>query len=132
MPFVVDASVVASWAFPDEDSDVARKAFERVRADEAWAPALWWFELRNTLLVGERRRRISEADVGAFLRQVSRLSIFMNHEPVEADVMRLARGHRLTVYDAAYLELAMRMGSPVATLDRPLLAACEAEGLALI
>jgi predicted nucleic acid-binding protein len=132
MPFVVDASVVASWAFPDEDSDVARKAFERVRADEAWAPALWWFELRNTLLVGERRRRISEADVGAFLRQVSRLSIFMNHEPVEADVMRLARGHRLTVYDAAYLELAMRMGSLVATLDRPLLAACEAEGLALI
>ncbi len=57
MPFVVDASVAACWAFRDEDHPVADAALERLRTDEAAAPALWWFEVRNILVVSERRKR---------------------------------------------------------------------------
>ena len=60
MPFVLDASVAACWAFDDEDHPVAAVALERIRADEAIAPSLWWFEVRNTLIVNERRGRLSE------------------------------------------------------------------------
>lgn len=132
MPFVVDASVVAAWAFPDEQSELAARSFQRVGSDEAYAPNLWWFEIRNSLLNGERHGRTTEANVLAFLRQLSRLSIFMDRDPVETDVMRLARRHRLTVYDAAYLELALRLEAPIATLDRALSRASTAEGVTLI
>ena len=62
MPFVLDASVAACWAFDDEDHPVAALALERIRADEARVPSLWWFEVRNTLIVNERRGRLTESD----------------------------------------------------------------------
>jgi len=73
MPFVIDASVVACWAFDDEDHPVAAAALERIRADVAWAPALLWFELRNILIVNERRKRLTEADTAGFLHSFARL-----------------------------------------------------------
>jgi hypothetical protein len=66
MPFVLDASIAACWAFDDEDHPVAALALERVRTDEARVPSLWWFEVRNTLIVNERRGRLL-LDPGAFL-----------------------------------------------------------------
>ena len=75
MPFVIDASIAACWAFEDEDHPVAALALERIRSDEALVPSLWWFEVRNTLIVNERRGRLTEADVTVFLRGLARLGV---------------------------------------------------------
>ena len=132
MPFVLDASIAACWAFDDEDHPVAALAMERIRADEAMAPSLWWFEVRNTLIVNERRGRLSEADTAIFLRELSRLGVVIDRTPQETAILTFARQHRLTVYDASYLELAQREAIPLATLDNDLRKAAAALGIALI
>ncbi len=126
MPFVIDASIAACWAFKDEDHPIATLALERIRSDEARAPSLWWFEVRNTLIMSERRSRLTEADTAAFLRGLARLGVTVDRLPDEAAVLTLARRHRLTVYDAAYLELAQRENIPLATLDNALAHAARA------
>jgi predicted nucleic acid-binding protein len=90
---------------------------------------LWWFELRNVLVVNERRGRISEVETTAFLRRLDRMRIAIDREPVESDVLALARRHRLSVYDAVYLELARRLMTPLLTLDKLLARAAAAEGV---
>ena len=69
MAFVLDASITACWAFEDEDHPDASLAFEQIRIEEAVVPCLWWFEVRNILVVNERRRRIAESDTAAFSRE---------------------------------------------------------------
>jgi predicted nucleic acid-binding protein len=86
MPFVLDASVTACWAFLDEVHPVAASALRRIQADEAFVPTLWWFEIRNTLLVNERRQRINESDTFAFLRTLARLRITLDHSPEDAEL----------------------------------------------
>ena len=108
------------------------KALDRIRTDDARVPSLWWFEVRNTLIVNERRGRLTEADVSAFLRGLSRLGVTFDHEPDEGGILMLARRHRLTVYDASYLELANRESLALATLDTELAAAARKERLQLI
>jgi predicted nucleic acid-binding protein len=132
MPFVLDASIAACWAFDDEDHPAAANALERVRIDEARVPTLWWYEVRNTLVVSERRGRIAESDTTAFLQNLARLDVTVDPSPDEASVLDLARRHRLTVYDASYLALALRDNIPLATLDRDLTAAANLEKLALL
>jgi predicted nucleic acid-binding protein len=132
MAFVLDASVTACWAFDDEDHPDASLAFDRMRAEEGVVPGLWWFEVRNILIVNERRRRITESDTAAFLLSLSRLRIRVDRVPDENGVLRLARAQRLSVYDAAYLELAQREGLPLATLDADLRKAAAGEGVALV
>jgi predicted nucleic acid-binding protein len=132
MPFVMDASVTACWAFDDEDHPVAARALDRTRTDEVWVPGLWWFEVRNTLLVNERRGRLTESDTSSFLRWVAALGIVADRAPDEAAVLSLARRHRLTVYDASYLELARRRDVCLATLDDVLAAAARAEGVTVL
>jgi predicted nucleic acid-binding protein len=128
MPFVVDASIVAAWALRDEESSRAAEALERLRSEPAFAPALLFFEVRDVLLVNERRGRLSEGQSTEFLRALSRLPIRIDRSPDETQLMTLARRHRLIVYDAAYLELALRERLPLATLDARLEAAMrEAE-----
>jgi len=132
MPFVLDASVTACWAFRDEDHPHADLALQQLRNDEALVPSLWWFEVRNILVVNERRKRLNETDSVAFLRDLSRLGITLDRSPQESEVLRLARAHRLSVYDAAYLELAQRNGVALATLDADLIRAARAEGVLLL
>ncbi|MGH7041967.1 MAG: type II toxin-antitoxin system VapC family toxin [Acetobacteraceae bacterium] len=132
MPFVLDASIAASWAFADENHPQATAAFTRIRDDEALVPTLWWFEVRNTLIVNERRGRIAAADTSGFLRRLARLRVSTDRTPEEADLLALSRRHRLTVYDASYLELACRTGLPLATLDADLIRCCPVEGVALL
>jgi predicted nucleic acid-binding protein len=126
MPFVLDASVTACWAFQDEDHPLAGLALDRLTTDDAIVPALWWFEVRNILVVNERRGRVSESVTRAFLRHLASLPVRVDSAPDEDEVLRLARAHRLSVYDAAYLELALRQGCPLASLDRELVAAAAA------
>jgi predicted nucleic acid-binding protein len=132
MGFVLDASITACWAFQDEDHPDAGLAFHRMRAEEAVVPCLWWFEVRNILVVNERRRRIAESDTAAFLLNLSRLRVRLDRLPEGDAVLRLARTHRLSVYDAAYLELAQREGLPLATLDADLRRAASDEGVDLL
>ncbi len=107
-------------------------AYKRLHSDSAAAPAHWWFEVRNTLIVNERRGRLSEAETASFLQILSYLPIDRDLAPDESAVLRLARLHKLTVYDAAYLELAERRGIPLATLDADLIRAARAERVPLL
>jgi predicted nucleic acid-binding protein len=132
MALVLDASITACWAFDDEDHPDASLAFERMRDEEGVVPALWWVEVRNILIVNERRRRIAESDTAAFLLNLSLLRLRADQSPDENAVLRLARSHRLSVYDAAYLELARREGLPLATLDADLRKAAASEGVSLV
>ena len=116
MPFVADALITLAWAF-DEVHPRAVLARERLRTDEAVVPSLWWFELRNALVIGERRERLTEGDTAIFLRSIGSLAVTVDRVPDETAVLTLARRYRLTVYDAAYLELALRETLPPATLD---------------
>ncbi len=132
MAFVLDASVAACWMFDDEDHPKAAEALQRLRAEEAHAPILWRFEIYNIVSVNVRRGRVAESQGRAFLRSLSRLPIHLDAEPVEGELMRLARAHELSAYDAAYLEVAYRHGMPLATLDRRLERAAEAAGVAVL
>jgi len=132
MPFVLDASVASCWAFDDEDHPAAALALARIRSDHALVPGLWWFETRNVLIVNERRGRLSEADTAAFLRLIGRLGILVDHAPRESAVLSLARKHRLSVYDASYLELAQREALPLASLDHDLVRAARQEDIPLL
>ena len=124
--FALDASTVLAWALEEADSR-ASLARETAENGQAVVPRLWWFEVRNGLLVNERRGRISKLLTERFLRDLSEFEISFDDAPDEASVMALARRHRLTVYDAAYLELAQREGLELATLDRALANAARAE-----
>ena len=105
---------------------------DRLPEDHAVVPALWWFEIRNILVVNERRGRIDSADSDVFLNDLARLPIRIESDSNERLVVALARTHRLTAYDAAYLDLAVRLTAPIATLDRALADAARAEGLELV
>jgi predicted nucleic acid-binding protein len=132
MGFVLDASVSACWALDDEDHPIADAALNRSDSDEIVFPGLWWFEFRNILIMAERRNRSTPARTSAFLAQMQRLDLSIDRAPAEADVFTLVRHHWLTVYDAAYHELALRREIPLATLDKQLAAAAASEGVALI
>ncbi len=95
-------------------------------------PSLWWFEVRNLLIVNERRGRLTAGDSLSFLRELDRLGIIQDRMPVESELLRLARAHRLSVYDAAYLELASRTRAKLATLDKALVLAARQESVALL
>lgn len=135
MTFVLDASVALSWAFADEGGEVSTRALERLRDDEAFVPALWGLEVANGLLTAERRSRISPAEAADFCRLL--LSLPVAVDPAERsrsfDVLApLARAHDLTSYDSAYLELAARLGAPLATLDGRLRDVARDAGVALV
>jgi predicted nucleic acid-binding protein len=132
MNFVLDASVGASWAFDDENDAIATRALAFAAIDVMYVPALWWFEIRNLLIINERRKRLTEIQTHVFLRWLEGLYITIDRSPVETVVIDLARRHGLTIYDASYLELALREGVPLATLDKRLVAAAKNAGARLV
>lgn len=132
MAFVVDASTVMCWAFEDEDHPAAAEALVRVAEEDVLVPAIWWFEIRNALVINERRSRITHSASAGFLRQIASLSVIVDTQPDGDQLMNLARRHRLTAYDAAYLELAHRASVPLGTLDGPLARAARAEHVRLL
>jgi predicted nucleic acid-binding protein len=127
MAFVVDASVVGSWVLPDEDYPDALAALERLKDEEAFAPSLLWFELRNLLLANERRQRITPAQTAAALKLVKGLPLRLDGHADSDTTLQLARAYRLTIYDAAYLELAVRHHLALVTFDTALAEAARAE-----
>jgi len=119
---VVDASVTLSWCFLDEQAPVSLKVLERLRTGEqAVVPAFWSLEVLNSLLVGEKRGRISSAQTRSFLGDLGALRPVFDYsslEQVYGPIQTLCRDHNLTPYDALYVELAMRNNCPLATLDQ--------------
>ena len=132
MPFVVDASVAACWFMPDERHPISDAAYRRIAHDSAVTPVLWWYELRNVLIVNERRGRLDSAKTARVLQLLRGLPVAIDADVEEGALMQLARRHRLTVYDAAYLELALRLRHPLATLDAALSIAARTERVPLI
>ena len=133
--FVPDVSAVCAWCFEDERTAASEALLARLPECELCVPALFLWELRNVLLMAERRTRITSADRNRFLALVVQLDLGIDPaDPnvVWHDVLSLAAQHRLTSYDAAYLELAMRWGLPLASRDNALLAAARSCGLELL
>ena len=129
---VIDNSVFLSWCLGDEDDPTAAHAMQRVAEEGGVVPRIWWYELRNALLMNERRGRISPQQVVDTLTDSMALRIAIDDEHDGSLLLDLARGHELTVYDAAYLEVALRRSLPLATLDRRLSKAAEAIGVSSI
>lgn len=135
MTLVLDSSVTLARLWEDETTDGVREVFELIRDGGAWVPSLWRLEVANSLQMDVRRgRQIAEFRDGA-LADLAHLSIQIDPETdgqAWGPTLRLAEKHRLTLYDAAYLELALRRRLPLATLDRELRTAAEVEGLELL
>lgn len=121
---VIDASIATAWCFADERTEYTEAVFTAVTGlSDAVAPRLWAYELRNSVLIGLQRGRISKADAEEFLKSVPDLNVRLT-DPVSYErLFELADSYRLTVYDAAYLDLAIREGMPIASLDKELIAA---------
>ena len=123
---VLDASVALSWCFKNEATAAGDRVLERLADEAASVPAIWHLEIANVLALSERRGRITPANSSEFIALLETLVIVIDEEtPSRAlgQVLDLARAERLTAYDAAYLELAMRLGIPLASKDADL---CDA------
>lgn len=121
--FVLDGSITLAWFFEDEADAYAEAVEDSLTEASAIVPSLWPLEVANAALVGERRKRTTEAKVTQFLSLLKSLPITTDEETAARawqETLQLARTHSLSVYDAAYLELAMRRDVPLATLDEDL------------
>ena len=133
MSLVLDCSATLAWVYEEETTDSIRAVFRAVVDGGAWVPALWRLEIANVLEMGVRRGRHDAAFREATLADLAVLPIRLDPETERhawGATARLAAQHGLTLYDAAYLELARRAGLPLATLDRELRVAARAEGVA--
>jgi predicted nucleic acid-binding protein len=131
MAIVPDVSAILAQALDDEDATFAESVIAAIAGEEAIVPTLFWYEIRNVLVMAERRKRISAARTTSFLSDLALLPFVVDDLPREASVLDLARRRSLSVYDATYLELAQRRAVPLATLDRALVAAAKKEGVTL-
>lgn len=132
MAFVVDASVTASWMLPDEENPLAEFVQSLLVDENAVAPFVWWFEVRNILLIAERRQRLTRSDADRLIATLNTYPISLDVEPGESDTLQIARDHALTYYDASYVELAKRRSLPLATLDGRMAAAARDAGINLV
>jgi predicted nucleic acid-binding protein len=135
MSLILDSSVTLAWAYCDETTDAIRHVFDLVSDGGAWVPAIWRLEVANILEVGVRRGRTDAAFRDAILADLALLPISLDpetHLHAWGATASLATRHRLTLYDAAYLELALRRGLPLATLDRELRVAARADGVIVL
>jgi predicted nucleic acid-binding protein len=135
MAFVLDASVALAWCFEDEATSYTRRVLRLLLREQAVVPPIWPFEVANALAGAIRARRMKPADAERFAALLD--SFPLGLEPRSMDgvfqkVLPLAREQGLSCYDAAYLELARRLGLPLATLDRALRRAAGRVGVALV
>ena len=129
---VIDASVALAWCFPDEASDYADGVLLALENRTAIVPSIWSVEITNALLVGERRKRIQQPEVRRFVELLKALTILEDGQPFAeamSNILPLAREYDLSAYDAAYLDMSIRQGVPLATLDAALQKASRAAGI---
>jgi predicted nucleic acid-binding protein len=129
---VVDASVALAWCFPDEASEYADGVLVALKGQTLVVPAIWGLEITNALLTGERRKRLKQPEILRFVALLEGLSILQDGQGVSEsvnNVLPLARHYGLSAYDAAYLELAIRHSTPLATLEGNLQKAARRAGI---
>ena len=130
---MIDSSITMAWCFEDEKTAYTEDVLDAVSAGTvAVVPALWTYEVLNVLTIAQRRKRMTQAQALHFLRELQSFSIRIDEKQIghsALEVMSLAGQHHLTAYDAAYLELALREGVPLATLDQNLKTAAKAAGV---
>lgn len=134
MTIILDASVALAFVFGDEDSPLVQKTLAALAESPAYVPYHWSFEVNNGLLMAIRRRRLAAND--APMAQALLLGLPLIPDPLTVEqawssAFVLAQQFRLTSYDAAYLELAVRLDAPLATLDKGLSRAARAAGVTL-
>ena len=132
MSFVLDASIAAVWALADESDPLADFAMERIGDGFALVPSIWWYEVRNVIVINERRKRLSVDESSAFLRVLESFPISTDGDLDEEAIFAYARRYQLSFYDAAYLDVARRNKLPLATLDKALRSAAESAGIPLL
>lgn len=135
MSVVLDGSATLAWFYPGETTVALSELFDRVVARGAFVPELWKIEVASSLTLGIRRRRITIEDREEALSDLYSLSITVDRHTgkhVWHETLAIADKHSLTVYDATYLELALRLSLPLATLDEDLRNAAQHEGVALL
>ncbi|MCX7114407.1 MAG: type II toxin-antitoxin system VapC family toxin [Gammaproteobacteria bacterium] len=134
MKLVLDASMALAWIFERQKTDeieCANRALQELANMDTLVPALWHIEISNALLVGERRSIVTEAQVLNYLSTLSDLPIVTDNELISTrrdGVMSLARQHKLSAYDAVYLDLALRHHAVLATFDGKLSTAMQDAG----
>ena len=129
---VVDASVALAWCFPDEASNYADSVLLAIENQTILVPTIWPVEITNALLVGERRKRIRQPDVRRFVELLKGLDVTVDTQSVADSVNNIfppAQDYRLSAYDAAYLDVAIRHEVTLATLDADLQKAAHAAGI---
>ncbi len=134
MSLVLDSSVTLAWIYTEETTSEIREILNQVADYGAWVPALWRLEVGNILEIGVRRKRHDAAFRDATLSDLLLLPLYVDSETDQrawGPILRLAERHQLTLYDAAYLELAQRRGLPLATLDGDLRRAATLEKIPL-
>ena len=134
MPFVLDCSVTLSWCFEDEANVYADAVHDSLADEASVVPAVWVYEVANVLAVGERRGRITNQHAAEFTELLSGLRISVadcDRFHLLREVRDLALRSGLAAYDAAYLDMSIRTGLPLATIDEALRAAAIIEGVPL-
>jgi predicted nucleic acid-binding protein len=129
---VVDASVALAWCFPDEASEYADGVLVALKGQAIVVPAVWGLEIANAMLASERRKRLRQPEILRFVALLEGLPILQDGQAVSesvSNVLALARHYGLSAYDAAYLELSIRHGVPLATLDAKLRKAAQRAGV---
>lgn len=124
-----------AWCFGDQADAYTYAVLDGLRTSEALVPSIWPLEVANALVVAERRKRLPEADTSKFLAFLDDLPVVVDQETTRralGPILSLAREQNLSSYDAAYLELAMRQGLPLATRDEGLKKAARAVGVGLL
>ena len=133
---VIDGSTTLGFVLKDEQAPDALKALEVIESNmPTFVPAHWCVEVANGLIMAERRKRASQADITEALNLITALPVIVDDETAQragSDTAALARQYGLTIYDAAYLELAMRRGAALATTDHDLAKAAKAAGVAIL
>lgn len=135
MSLVLDCSATMANIFEEERTIAIEDVFSRIAISGGWIPALWKIEVANTLNVGMKRGRINMVDRQKALLHLSSLPIFLDSQTdffCWNRTIGLAEQYKLAVYDATYLELALRRSLPRATLDQDLRTAAQAEGIPLL
>ena len=133
--FVIDNSVVVSWLLEEEHVKKSREILNKLSSHQVCVPSIWPYELANALFVAEKRKRIKEADSVAFICDLKNLPIIIEEssfERIGKDVLSLSREHKITVYDASYIELALRKDLALASFDKEIIKVCKKIGVVVI
>lgn len=132
MPLVIDVSAIVGQLLNGEEAAFAEKVLAAVAEEGGVVPPLFWYEVRNVLVMCERKAGMTADQSRLFLESLDDLALEIDPLPENEQVLDAARRHALTIYDAAYLKLAMRRGLVLATTDRALARAAHAHGVKLM